>query len=117
MTTPNHIAQGIVITYCILEYYKIDKKIYWIISAIILSALPDVARFFQSNPDDWNLAYAWLHNLSNVYWIPFVNLHALADYFIHDVNGVIQPYYLISEILTWVLMGWIVKEKMYARIR
>lgn len=88
-----------------------DKKIHIVLLAMILSGLPDIGRLFQSDPNEWNLFYTWAHDTWYCYLIPFWNLHIAEDYFLHyKTGGVIQPYYLICEILTWLLMIYLIKR-------
>lgn len=77
MTTAQHIVQGVIISYAFksAEYFTPI-----LISAIILSAAPDLVRFFRK---DWSL-YVLAHYTWYCYLIPFWNLHITEDYFVHN---------------------------------
>jgi len=98
MTTPNHIAQGFLLT-------RWAKKKWLIISAMVLSAAPDLGRLFQSDPSNWNLFYHWAHNTWYLYLVPFWNLHIAEDYFIHKHSGGWQPWAIYLEVTSWIIMA------------
>jgi hypothetical protein len=103
MTTLNHIAQSYLLT-------RWTKKKWLIITAIVLSAAPDLGRLFQSDPSNWNLFYRWAHNAWYLYLIPFWNLHIAEDYFIHKHSGGWQPWAIYVEIISWIIMAYIYRR-------
>ena len=108
MTVMQHSAQSGLIAYWLTQ--KVNNKfIKWLIIAlaVILGAMPDIGRLFQSDPSDWNLFYRWSHETWYCYYIPFWNLHIWEDTFLHLPQGGIVWYYPYVEIAFWIGEGFI----------
>lgn len=97
MTIPQHIAQGIIISFSIWD------NIYFVITASILSAIPDIGRLFQRDVSDWNKFYWWAHNTRYLYLIPFWNIHIIQDYFIHEKKGGWKWWGKYVEVFLWLI--------------
>lgn len=106
MTTPNHIVQG-----GLIGYY-LTGNIYVSIIAGLLSGLPDLSGWMQGiiKPElRWTGLYNWFHNIRNTWYIPFINLHSLEDYFLHyKTGGIVKLRYKVAEITTWLIMAFLI---------
>lgn len=85
---------------------QIWKNKFHQIIATILSMLPDVGRYLQSNRDDWTVFYNPAHNIYRVWWIPYWNLHAWLDYplHLHTITGGVNRWYWYGEIIGWIVV-------------
>ncbi len=80
------------------------KKRWLIITAVVLSAVPDIGRLFQSDPHNWNHFYHWAHNAWYLYLVPFWNLHIAEDWLMHKTTGGWKPWAIWLEIISWGVM-------------
>ena len=98
MTTPNHIAQAVIISLLFTHA--------WLILAIagILGGLWDYLHIFDRK-DSW-LIYEYCHEHKIWKWfIPFANLHLLEDWLVHKKTGGMNTYYVPAEITLWIIMA------------
>lgn len=97
MTTPNHIAQSVIISLLFTHVWII------IVIAGFLGGLWDYFHVLDRK-DSW-LIYEYYHRHKLWKWfVPFANLHLLEDWFVHDKNGGTNTYYIPAEISLWIIM-------------
>jgi hypothetical protein len=101
MTTPNHAVQS-----GLIQFY-IYPKWYLIVIAMIFGGLPDLCHLFDKK-GEWFIYNKFHEHIWWKWFIPYVNLHLLEDYFTHKKEGGMNKYYKPAEIFLWVVMVGII---------
>lgn len=104
MTTPNHGAQGVLLSVLIYPNW------YHVIIALILSILPDASIIYQryilgrKYPEGINWNDGWYNRWHYSKWamlVPYANIHVIEDRGVHDEYGM-NKYYLATEYRLWI---------------